>query len=184
MPDRQYWCSFEVPTQKVACVCVCCACVYTTVRLTPTSQCIHNFQLLLLYSSRRSPLSPPAPVHSWIWEREQDSSGQLHIFRSSGNTELEWMSLASAHTAWSKCVCGCQCLHSFASFHWLHIYQLYFLFLLFLCECNGKRTCLTADSSMLQKMGNCLKLPVFRVRSSMSENKYINLNAVSRGFFI
>lgn len=40
-------------------------------------------------------------------------------------------------------------------------------------KCTFTRTFLTADSNMLQKMGNCLKLPVLRVRSSISEKIYI-----------
>lgn len=32
-------------------------------------------------------------------------------------------------------------------------------------------TCVSADSSMLQKMPNCLKFPVLRVRSSMTAKR-------------
>lgn len=42
-----------------------------------------------------------------------------------------------------------------------------------------RHTFLTADSNMLQKIGNCLKLPVLRVRSSMSTEES---NTVSGSF--
>lgn len=58
----------------------------------------------------------------------------------------------------------------FTSFHWLCVHLCHpFIFLFILSERTFKHTFLTADSNMLQKMGNCLKLPVLRVRSSMSE---------------
>jgi len=76
------------------------------------------------------------------------------------------MNLASAHTASSQCVS----VHIFV--FTLHLGHLSFLFII-PYGCTFKHTFLTADSNMLQKMGNCLKLPVLRVRSSMSENKKI-----------
>lgn len=62
----------------------------------------------------------------------------------------------------------------FTSFYWLwmHLCHLWpSFFPPILSQCTFKHTFLTADSNMLQKMGNCLKLPVLRVRSSMSEKK-------------
>lgn len=57
----------------------------------------------------------------------------------------------------------------FASFYWLckHLSSPWYFSVPF--EWKLKHTFRTAVSNMLQKMGNCLKLPVLRVRSSMSE---------------
>lgn len=56
----------------------------------------------------------------------------------------------------------------FTSLYWpcLHLRHFY--------KCTLRNTFLTADSNMLQKMGNCLKLPVLRVRSSMSVKRRSN----------
>lgn len=124
-----FLCLVELPTQKLARVCA----IAVLVR-------IRQFSWHRLLSAPTIPIVTPIFLQAFsafsrcsctfMNFREQDSSGQLHIFRSSGNTELEWMSLASAHAAWSKsvCVCGCQCLHSFTSFHRLNIYHLYIFF--------------------------------------------------------
>lgn len=59
------------------------------------------------------------------------------------------------------------------SFYWLCRHWCNFYIFFPHSDCTLKHTFLTADSNMLQKMGNCLKLPVLRVRSSMSKKKRI-----------